>query len=95
MSNKTINDVQDPLGMNRALKISQHVVIPGELATWCRERAGVGAHLALKRESQVIRIAEVEVAGQVNVLKHLQVPVCTSRLSSQTESIIIRVQHLY
>ena len=57
--------------MNQALKISQHVVIPDELATRCRERARVGAHLALKREGEVVRIAEVEVAGQVNVLKHL------------------------
>ena len=74
LSDKAIDDVQDPFWMNHALKISQHVIVPDELATWRGEGAWVGAHLALKGEGEVVRIAEVEVAGQVDVLKHLQIP---------------------
>lgn len=74
LSDKAIDDVQDPLWMDLALKILQHVVVPGELATGSGEGSRVGAHLTLEGEGEVVRIAEVEVTGQVDVLKHLQVP---------------------
>ena len=66
--------MQHPLGMNHTLKAKQHVVIPDELAARGREGAGIGAHLALEGESEVVRVAKVEVAGQVDILKHFQVP---------------------
>ena len=62
LSHKAINDVQDPLGMNCSLKHRQHVIVPDELAARCRKGTWVGPHLALEGKSEVVRIAEVEVA---------------------------------
>lgn len=74
MPDKAIYDAEDPLWVNFALKPIQHVVIPNKLAARWRERPGVGPHLRLKGQSHVVRVAEVEVAGKVNILKDLQVP---------------------
>ena len=60
--------------MNHSLKPTQHVIIPDILAAWGSQGAGAGAHLALEGESEVVRIAKVEVAGQVDILKYFQVP---------------------
>ena len=61
--------------MNGSLELSQHVIVPDELATGRGKGTQVSAHLTLKREGEVVRVAEVEVAGQVDILKHFQVPV--------------------
>lgn len=74
LSNKPIDDVQYPLRVNVSLKLPQHVVIPDEHAARCRGGAGVGAHLALQGQGEVIGVAKVEITGQINILEHFQVP---------------------
>ena len=74
LSNKAIDDVQHPLGVDGSLKSAQHVVVPEKHAARWRGGARVGPHLALQGQSEVVGIAEVEVTGQVNILEHLQVP---------------------
>ncbi len=44
------------------LEATEEVVIPDELATGRGEWSGIGPHLRLEGESQVIRVTEVEVA---------------------------------
>ena len=70
LSNKAVDDVQDPLGVNGSLKSSQHVVIPDEHAARCRGGSWVGPHLALQGQREVIGVAEVEVTGQVDILEN-------------------------
>ena len=61
--------------MNISFKSIQQVVVPDELAARRRESPRIGTHLTLKRESQVVRITEVEVTGKIQILEHLQIPV--------------------
>lgn len=70
LSDKAIDDVQDPLGVNGSLKPPQHVVIPDEHGARCRGGTRVGAHLALQRQCEVVGVAEVEVTGQIDILKN-------------------------
>ena len=59
--------------MDHALKSVQEVIIPGELATGRREWTRVGSHLTLERESEVIRVAKIEVAREINILEDLHI----------------------
>ena len=67
--------MKDPLRMHQAFKTIQHVVIPYELSTGRREGTRVGPHLSLQRQGCVIRVAKVEVAGEINILEDFQVPI--------------------
>ena len=42
-----MHDVEDPLGVDVALKLLQQVIVPDKLAAGRGGRAWVGAHLAL------------------------------------------------
>ena len=57
------------------------MVIPDELAAGCGQRTRAGAHLTLQGQCEVVGVAEVEVAGQVNVLKHFQVSARKQKIS--------------
>lgn len=74
LSNEAIDDVQYPLGVDGSLESPQHVVIPDEHAARCRGGAGIGAHLALQGQCEVVGVAKVEITGQINILEHFQVP---------------------
>lgn len=65
--------MQDPLRVDEAFKSIEHVIIPYELSA--RRGAGtrIGSHLGLKGEGGVVRVAKVEVAGEIHILKDLQV----------------------
>lgn len=45
--------------------MAEEVITPDEFATGRRDRSRVGSHLRLKREGEVICVAEVEVAGEI------------------------------
>ena len=73
LAHKSMDDLKDPLWVDCLLKPCKEMVIPDELATGRGDWARVGPHLTLERESEVVGVAKVEVAGEIQVLKHLQI----------------------
>ena len=73
LANKSMDDLKDPLWVNCIFKTCKEMVIPDELATGRGDRARGCPHLTLERECEVVGVAEVEVTGEIQVLKHLQV----------------------
>ena len=57
LTNKAVNNAEYPFGVHKTLEFPEHVVVPDELAAGGRGQAGIGSHLTLQREGQVIRIA--------------------------------------
>ena len=64
LPHKAVHDVEDPLGVDEALELPQHVVVPDELAAGRGQGAGVPPHLALEREGYVIGVTGEREGGR-------------------------------
>ena len=67
LSHKAVHGVQDPLGVDEPLELSQEVLVPGELATGGRGGAWVVPHLTLQGQRHVVGIT-VPVSGNGTII---------------------------
>ena len=63
LTDKAMDNVQNPLGVDEAFKLSKHVIVPDELATGRGGGAWIAPHLTLEGECDVIGVAEEEGGG--------------------------------
>ena len=57
LPDKAVDHVQDPLAMDESLELSEHVVVPDELAASRGGGAWIVPHLTLEGQCHVVRIA--------------------------------------
>ena len=57
LADKAMDDVKDPLAVHETLELSEHVVVPDELAARWGGGARVAPHLALEGQCHVVGIA--------------------------------------
>ena len=57
LTDKAVDNVQDPLAVDEPLELSEHVVVPDELAAGRGGGAWIVPHLTLEGQRHVVRIA--------------------------------------
>ena len=72
LADKAMDDVKDPLAVHETLELSEHVVVPDELAARRGGGARVAPHLALEGQRHVVRIAAGMTEKTMFLIVHLK-----------------------